>query len=92
LTFSNNADFSSPLGTLNVSGYRQARLVDLTGFDAGDGITARYVRFQSTAFGGNGFTGLSEVAFYASAIPEPASVGLIGLATLSLLSRRRRIG
>jgi hypothetical protein len=80
LVFSNNADFSSPLATVAVSGFQLATLVDVTGQGpGGTDLTARYLRFQSTATSGNQYSGVGELAFYA-VVPEPTALALLALA------------
>ncbi len=49
----------------------------------------RYVRFTNlTDYGDPDYMGLSEIRFV---VPEPASLSLIGVAAIGLLSRKRRV-
>ena len=53
-------------------------------------FTARYIKLDiNSNWGGDGF-GLSEIQFNTSPIPEPASLGLIGLGAMALARRGRK--
>ena len=80
LIFSNDPAFSSIVTTQSYApgpdwGYSQTFAP----------VNARYVRFDSTASGGN--PGMAEMSFYA--VPEPSSVLLAGMAGLVLTAARR---
>lgn len=93
LTFSNNADLSSPIATF---GLNRVNLGNLTASANGtnynelytfNATTARYVRFQVAS--GSNYSGGSDVVFYG--VPEPAT-GLLLLGSLGAclaLPRRR---
>ncbi len=53
--------------------------------------TARYFQFGiSGNWGDSGQTGFAEVGFNGTPVPEPASLGVLALASVRLLARRRR--
>ncbi len=54
-----------------------------------DATDVRYVRLNPLTNYGDSYTGLAEVRFEGTLVPEPASLALLGAAAL-LLSRRRR--
>ena len=66
--------------------------VNVAAFNGGNPLPFRYFRLdiQSSWGGDNSFYGLSEIMFEGTIVPEPGSALLLGLATVGLLSRRRR--
>jgi len=57
--------------------------------DLASPVTARFVEFDiQSNYGDSDFSGLSEVRF--TAVPEPASLALLGAGGLMLIGRRRR--
>jgi hypothetical protein len=77
----------------------QAPASNNTGFDlatvAGSALPAsavRFVRFElnSGYHGTNTYTGIAEIQFDGTAIPEPSSLALIGLGGLAFFLRRRK--
>ncbi len=55
----------------------------------GPGTPFQFVRFDAVVAGG-GNIGASDISFFANVVPEPATLGLLGLGSLGLLARRRR--
>lgn len=76
----------------------------LTGFDGTNKVTANLIDVSSSNLLGvtsvslalhdvgsaNNVTGISEVAFQTSVVPEPSSAALLGLGGLALVLRRRK--
>lgn len=53
-------------------------------------FTAQYIRLNITSnYGDSTYSGLSEVEFSTTAVPEPAALGIVCLAALAGLRRRR---
>lgn len=69
--------------TVEAGAFRFDQTVDLTN------VTGRYIRLTNPNGDGNNYLTFAEVEVFANAIPEPASAGLLGLAALALLRRRR---
>lgn len=83
LVLSNDPTFASPLVTMSYS--KGASLTYSGSFDA---QTVRYVRYDVTGTAAAN-TGLSEIIFYESTVPEPASGGLLLLGAVMLRWRWR---
>ena len=83
LVLSNDPSFTSPLATLSFS--KGSSLTYSGTFDA---QTVRYVRYDVTGTAA-GNTGLSEIIFYESTVPEPAGGGLLLLGAVMLRRRWR---
>lgn len=85
LEFSND-NFGTTLGSVNLT-LEDGVIYQQLGFDA---VYARYVRFNPTSqhsYGSDPRIGIVEAQVFA--IPEPATFGLLGLAGMTLLGRRR---
>lgn len=67
-----------------------SQIVDIAALGAAD--NTRLIRFDilSNHGGDNEFAGLSEVRFNGNAVPEPAAMGFMALASSGLVLRRRR--
>jgi hypothetical protein len=97
LIFSNNADFTAPVATLNfaTTGTPDFTLVaDPTGtptrqeFEFVSSVNARYVKWEVNA-SASIYDGAAEMEFWAP-VPEPSSAALLGLGGLALIFRRRK--
>ncbi len=83
-TFGNGDDvvFGATMTDTSAYGAGWTSLVNL------GGTTAQHVRWDVTATANGSNVGAAEIAFYG--IPEPATLGLLGMAGVALLMRRRR--
>lgn len=72
------------IGTFN--GLPEGATVTLT-----DGVSTGQITYTADSIGGTGPTTGNDVALYnVNLVPEPASIGLLGLGAVGLLARRRR--
>ena len=86
MLFSDTPDFSSAgTQTLSFVASPDAGQVNEELFDP---ITARYVRLRATSASGAANTGVSEIIFY-TPVPEPGALGIVGIAAVGMLRRRR---
>ncbi len=95
LIFSNNADFTAPVATLNfaTTGTPDFTLAGtgatnaLQQFEFASAVNARYVKWEANA-SNNIYDGAAEMQFWT--VPEPSTTALLGLGGLALILRRRR--
>ena len=94
LIFSNNADFTAPVATLNFATTGTPDFTLATGttealqqFEFASAVNARYVKWEANA-SNNIFDGAAEMQFWT--VPEPSTTALLGLGGLALILRRRR--
>lgn len=87
------ANFASPEGTPTDAFTLTGRMVSVTGLDvlAGQSVVLRWTSQDAGTTTGpaRDGIGLDNISF--TAVPEPASLALLGIGTLTLLPRRRRV-
>jgi len=84
-----NAWLADVEGSVWENVYSQSTRLPITQFirldgEDGEGVEAKWVRFS---FSGSG--SMSEIEFYVSSVPEPATMTLLALGGLAMLRRRR---
>jgi hypothetical protein len=86
LTLATVPQFEPPVGTPFADSHTRIRLTDSTGVLA---TNVASIRYTFTNFEANG-TAYREIDAIGTPVPEPASLSLVGIAGLALLSRRRK--
>lgn len=87
-TLSGNTVSYNPTGVGSVQDANRTIISDTTGALLAANVTAIRIDFPTTVE--NGYTGYAEIAAVGTLVPEPASLGLLGLAAATGLACRRR--